>query len=245
VGWEGADWVGRDWISMCKTTNNSDSSNIVRGKRQTNRKRRIREALETTFNGRAVLLDELRWTVMGPQFVSNIDDAARRSLMNSFARTVREQLPDYVIEKLRIARRTAVGIVARAAVYRMKDVDALRRFLTCTDACVLCRYKTNIDADEPHYEPLSRYVVARYHAATFRFFNRRPSKLTYEEVENTPGTYIPATQKLSLVVPRGKSAEMLSVAAVPWKLFGYDDLNDWHEVDGNDPLLLVHRDRRQ
>jgi hypothetical protein len=53
----------------------------------------------------------------------------------------------------------------------------------------------------------------------------------------------PATQTLTLIVPQGTIPDLASIAAVPWKLFGYDDLSDWKEVSGTDPLETVRRNR--
>lgn len=125
----------------------------------------------------------------------------------------------------------------------MRDVAALRRFLNAENPCILCRYKTNLDVDEPRYKPWSRFVVPQHHAATFRFFESRPSKVTYEQLESVPGTFIPATHKLTLIVLRGIIPDLASIARVPWKLFGYEDLNDWNEVKVTDPLERVQRNR--
>jgi hypothetical protein len=117
--------------------------------------------------------------------------------------------------------------------------------LIAETSCILCRYKTNLDVVEPRYEPWSRYVVPQHHAATFRFFESRPAAVTYEQLEGVPGTFIPATQKLTLIVPRGMSPDLEAIAEVPWELFGYDDLRVWSEVKGTDPLERVQRNRYQ
>src|SRR5262249_29507723 len=218
------------------------NNRVLRG-RETVRKRVLREALESIYRGQAVLLDELRWNTIGQQIAERADENARRSLLNSFARTVREQLTEHVIQKVPLSAKTPVGLVARAAVYRMRDAAALGRFLIAEDSCILCRYKTNLEVDEPRYAPWSRYVVPQHHAATFRFFESRPTKITYDELEQVPGTFIPATQKLTLIVPRGITPDFAAIATVPWKLFGYDELHDWYEVSGTDPLEKVHRNR--
>ncbi len=125
----------------------------------------------------------------------------------------------------------------------MKDIVALQRFLIADEPCILCRYKTNFDVEEPRYEPWSRYVVPQHHAATFRFFESRPAAVIYEQLEEVPGTFIPATQELTLITPRGMSPDLAAIADVPWKLFGYDDLSDWREVEGVDPLERVQRNQ--
>jgi len=218
------------------------SNRVVRG-RDTDRKRALREALESIYRGHAVLFDELRWHTIGRQIAERTDENGRRSLLNSFARTVREQLTDHVVRKVPLSAKTPVGLVARAAVYRIRDAAALGRFLAAECSCILCRYRTNYEVEEPRYAPWSRYVVPQYHAATFRFFECRPPALTYGKLEQVPGTFIPATQKLTLIVPRAMTPDLASIATVPWKLFGYDDLHDWYEVSGTDPLEKVHRNR--
>src|SRR5262245_44261708 len=113
--------------------------------RRTWRKQRIEKLLATTFAGEAILLDELRWAVMPAAIEAERCDggAVTRSWMNSFARTIREQFPDCTIQKIPINERTPVGIVVRAAVYRLADPATLRRFLGSLDACILCRFRTD------------------------------------------------------------------------------------------------------
>jgi hypothetical protein len=124
----------------------------------------------------------------------------------------------------------------------MKNVDILPRFLKSPEACILCRYQTNCDVDEPSWT--SRYVIPQHHAATFRFFEYRPEmEISYDLLRLRPGTFIPATHMLTLIVPRGTNADLASAAQVPWKLFGYEDLRDWFPCSETDPLESVHRNR--
>lgn len=221
------------------------SEDITQRGRETKRKRMLREVLSTAYEGQVVLLDELRWRIFESQRGDSdpTGTAITRSWLNSFARTVREQLPSgYRIEKVPIGQGTPVGLVARAAVYRLKDVSALRAFLQAKSACILCRWKTNLEVAEPRYR--QRYVTPHHHVATFRFFQKRPSKVTYGSLEATPGTLIPTTQKLTLIVPRGMQINSQSGVTVPWKLFRYDELSEWHEVAAGDPLSDVQRDRQ-
>ena len=219
------------------------AANSIRRGRDTERKRHIREELDATYRGCAVLLDELRWHVLGPKLSNDLDDNARRSLLNSFARTVRQQLTQHSVKKISLSPETPIGLVARTAVYRMRNDVFLRRFLNSVEPCILCRYKTNFDVDSPRFKPRSRYVQPHHHAATFRFFVSRPSDVSYDELETAPGTFIPATQKLTLVLPDETPLDIPLIANVPWKLFRYDDLSDWKELHGTDPLETAKRNR--
>jgi hypothetical protein len=211
-------------------------------RRLTARKALIEKALADEYSGGPTILEELRWKVLvqqyGHSFVQMTD-----AKQKSFARTIREHLPGYAIQKTPITCDTPLGLVARAALYRLKSLDKLRRFIHGEDPSILCRYQTNMDVDEPRYWR-SRYATPNYHVATFRFFAKRPAGPSYEDIKLIPGTLIPATQKLSLIVPPGMNVEMRAVAAVPWKLFGYEKLSDWHEVDATDRLGAVERNRR-
>jgi hypothetical protein len=213
--------------------------------RETCRKRVIRELLGSSFAGRAVLLDELRWAVFSAQRPDDDKSGSSitRSWLNSFARTIREQLPaEFRIEKIEINEATLVGVLARAALHRLKNVSWLRHFLKATEPTILCRYKTNMDIEEPRYR--SRYVTPQYHVATFRFFEQRPKSLSYEALNGIPGTLIPATQKLTVIVPRAMEVDLPQVAVVPWRLYGYHDLYDWYEVSATDRLDAVQRNRQ-
>jgi len=200
-------------------------------RRNTARKRRIRELVETRYAGTAVLLDELRWAVFDAESRDkpSANETITRSWMNSFARTIREQFPEFAIKKIPIDSWTPVGLVSRTALYRLKNIRALREFLSSAESCILCRYKTDIEAEEVRYR--RRYVIPQYHAATFRFFKQRPANVTYEEIERIPGTFIPKTHKMTLIVPSGAEQDPRLLSKVPWKLFGHTDLHCWHELD--------------
>ena len=207
--------------------------------RETTRKRLLREVLELRAE-EGILLDEARWQVVGEKLTECQDSNERRSLLNSFSRTVREQLPpQFEVRKISISQETPVGLVARAAVYRQKDVSAIRGFLASRDACILCRYQTNLKASERHYH--ARYKTPHFHAATFRFFQRQLTEDTYCRLQEQPGTFIPTTQELTIIVARGSDAKLLEVANVSWKLLGDGGLDTWFDVDGSAPLLSVLR----
>ncbi len=216
---------------------------IERATRNTRRKECIRHLLNSTYAGRPVILDELRWAVLGIEIDAGhyAGMTVTRSWLNSFARTIREQFSDYTIHKIPINGDTPVGLVARAAVYRLPRLTELRQFLAGDDSCILCRYKTDLDIYEPRYK--MRYVTPQYHVATFRFFDRPPERVSYGEIGQVPGTLIPATQKVSVVVPLGVRLGVPSLAAVPWKLFGYHDLDSWYDVHPTSRLDNVHRNR--
>jgi hypothetical protein len=62
-------------------------------RRDTTRKRLIRDALDKDYSERAVLIDELRWKAFSVQLENkpNLPQEISRSFQNSFARTLREQ----------------------------------------------------------------------------------------------------------------------------------------------------------
>lgn len=215
----------------------------MKSRRVTARKAIIEEFLARDYSGGPVLLEELRWIVLreqcGTGFVEMTD-----SKRKSFTRTIRKHTPELTIHKFSIDDKTPVGLVARAAVYRQRSWDQLSQFLNGQDPCILCRFQSNVEVLYPRYRSWNRYVVPQYHAATFRFFSVYPTVLTYEEIQLIPGTFIPATQKLSLVVSPGTKVDLRSVATVPWKLFGYEKLEDWHQVAPTDGLWAVERNRR-
>jgi hypothetical protein len=188
-------------------------------------------------------LDELRWAVLGAEIDAGTYAGSRvtRIYLNSFARTIREQFSDYTIHKFPIDVDTPLGLVARTSVYRLRDLGELRRFLAAEDPCILCRYQTDVDVYEPRFT--RRYVTPRFYAASFRFFDGKPPRLTYEEIEEIPGTRIPTTQKLSIVAPTGAKVDLVSLAEIPWKLFGYFALDDWYRADWRKGLGYVERNR--
>jgi len=235
----------RSGYAVATETTNRRAAAVSMGARNTWRKRQIRELLRSSFARRAVLLDELRWAVFSAQLPEDDNSGPNitRSWLNSFARTIREQLPaEFRIEKIEINKATLVGLVARTALYRLRSVAALRRFLRATEPSILCRYKTDLDVEDPRYQ--LRYVTPQYHVATFRFFEQPPKSMSYDQLNGIPGTLIPATQKLTIVLPRAMEVDLARVAVVPWKLYGYHELNDWYEVSATDRLDAVHRDRQ-
>lgn len=134
--------------------------NHVQRRRETDRRRRLREALESTYRGQAVLLDELRWRVVGEQMAERADENARRSLLNSFARTVREQLTNHLIKKIAISPDTPVGLVARAAVYRMKDIAVTSSRSTqdsvCWRRCEMAEFAASVQSPPAGISPSPR-----------------------------------------------------------------------------------------
>lgn len=148
---------------------------MTTSRRKTARKGLIEEILVRDYSGGPVLLEELRWRVLmqqyGPGFIEMTD-----SKMKSFARTIREHAPELEIARISIDGETPVGLVARAAVYRLRQLDQLRWFLHADDPHILCRYQTKMEVDEPRYWSSNRYVTPYYHVAAFRFFATRPTE---------------------------------------------------------------------
>lgn len=209
--------------------------------RNTARKRHIREALEGDYADRPVLLEELRWAVRlretGQQAIANW--MVTRSWQNSFARTIREQFPTHRVHKIPVNGETPIGIVARAALYRLKHASDLYAFLQGATPCILGCWVTNIQPDPPRYR--QRYATPHYYAARFRCFPTFPEEPSNLMIKNAPDVSIPGTHKLSLVVPPGTRVDLRPLANISWRLFGYRRANDWFEVRPADSLSKVER----
>jgi hypothetical protein len=210
--------------------------------RTTARKALIDQILREQYSGGPVLLEELRWKVLaqqyGPAFVEMTD-----AKQKSFARTIRDYFPIGRIRRIRIDANLPLGLIARAAVFRLKRRNELDAFLDGESPSILCRYRTNREVDEPRYHSGNRYVIPQYHAVTFRFFPKFPETASYDAVLCAPGTFIPATQKLLLITLPGSSPNTKSAAQVPWQLFGYQRLDQWYGVAPMDGLSSVTRNR--
>src|SRR5262245_19699715 len=111
--------------------------------RKTRRKELIERILEQEFPNQLVLLEELRWRVLieehkeKSQALWSMDE----SHMESFARTIRNHMAGLKIHKIHLnPRRIQAGIVARAAVFRIRERTTLEQFLTEENAwmCLNC-----------------------------------------------------------------------------------------------------------
>jgi hypothetical protein len=115
-------------------------------RRTTERKRIIDRLLSHHFTGRMALLEELRWMTFIEEQGSDVQSLLMsRSYMNSFSRTMREQIYGYNIYKLYRPDRIQSGIAARAAIYRLRDYKTLKDFLDGKASCILCETSKSWD----------------------------------------------------------------------------------------------------
>ncbi|MEX2317621.1 MAG: hypothetical protein WD669_10755 [Pirellulales bacterium] len=95
--------------------------------RTTVRKALIEKTLCDEFSGGPVLLEELRWRVFTKQLepgFTELTDAKRKS----FARTIREHMPQLQIQRFRV-RELASGLITRAALYRIQSRAIIQHFI--------------------------------------------------------------------------------------------------------------------
>lgn len=175
--------------------------------RETVRKYLIRSVLEEAG---PLLLEELRWRVLrreAEQRGARLQ-VLERSHLQSFARTAREH---FQIEKLPITDRTVVGLVARAALYRVREQARLDAFLGSAQPTVVCQYRKNFPVDEPRYT--RRYVTPQHHMLLFDFSSSDKAAVAFR-------IRIPATHELTLVSRPGDARSIRRLAAVRWRLLG-------------------------
>lgn len=112
-------------------------------RRTSKRIRIIEQAIEEKFGGGPVLLEELRWhsALTEHRDKGLAFDLMTRSLRNSYARTIRDHIPALRIQKLPRPDALNVGIVTRAAVYRLASWNSILRFFNGKDATVFVKYQ--------------------------------------------------------------------------------------------------------
>ncbi len=119
-----------------------------RPRRTTHRKLLIRGVLDVLGHGRPMLLEELRWHVYRAELRSRGKAAERmsRSYRESFNRTVR--LMDQEERSIHLTRLAApmdqsMGLIVRAAVYRIQDANILRHLFNCGNLAVHVGWETS------------------------------------------------------------------------------------------------------
>jgi hypothetical protein len=137
------------------------------GRRDTLRKKIIRSVLADRG---AVILDELRWIVL-PREARAAGKKVERitvAAMNSFARTVREYMPDLCLHEIGLgdSSQCPASLIAATAVYRLRDAAKLNAFLHGQSPTVECREVTDLPVHEfgetPRYER-SGFATPQYH----------------------------------------------------------------------------------
>jgi hypothetical protein len=111
------------------------------GLRNTLRKGIITEVWAEVFGEGPVLLDELRWAVFSKELRERgaSSDEMPRAYKVSFVRTIRNHMPGRVLHSLPRPDRLPTGLVARAAVYRIRRSPDLVRFTRSPDAYICFR----------------------------------------------------------------------------------------------------------
>lgn len=207
--------------------------------RSTPRKKLIETVLRERFRGRAVILEELRWSVYPDEMASKGHPIGEmsESYRKCFNRTVRAYSIDFGVQNLRIDGSTPLGMLARAAVYRLKTTDQLAAFRGSPDPCIVCRWQASMIANRPRYRS---YATPHFHAAQFWLFERRPEETSYEVLDAAPWkVLIPTTCRLAIVTRRRAELDLLDVCECPWMLLGYYGPKEWGEVDATDPLGCI------
>lgn len=109
--------------------------------RETLRKRIIRSVLEERP---AILLDELRWTVLSRETGRKLKTITV-SQATSLARIVREHMPELHFWDIPIGDGSQCGasLIAATAVFRVREKARLDAFLSGPSPMVVCRYVTD------------------------------------------------------------------------------------------------------
>lgn len=112
--------------------------------RNTLRKRILHRVYVDVFDGKPALIDEMRWRVLSEEFVTTGRDLQEMGIghLKSFCRTLRSHSPQFAIHRIGSPHRIPSGILARAAVYRLKTRGILAEFLESPSPTVCFRLNT-------------------------------------------------------------------------------------------------------
>ncbi len=184
-----------------------------RCRRQTIRKRLIREVLAREFSSAPVLLEELRWRVLllEGQTRGEPFEVMKPTHLKSFARTIRVHMPDLIIDKLPQPDRVPVGIIARAAVFRTAKRVDLQRILDSRTTCIFLRYRRTLAASARTWVTVVCDIYAKF-----------PPR-----AETGPGSrhllavrVFPATAPISVVCSKPLTAQAVTaLAGIRWPLY--------------------------
>lgn len=132
--------------------------------RTTLRKHLITEIIASEYLGKPVLLEELRCKVYLRELAHHQQDTKQltSSYMKSFARTVRDHMPELFVYKLRRPTRIPIGIIARAAFFRCQDMTTLTMLTEAPSLYCYIQFKpASVQDAKPDPPPYIRpYVVA-------------------------------------------------------------------------------------
>lgn len=133
--------------------------------RNSSRKQIIERLFATSSLCFPVLLDEVlsAWLLLEGQLQDRPPRKATRSIQVSFARTIRDHMPSIHLAKSARVDRLHLGIVSRAAVFRIKDHAERGRFLESSTSCMLVSVRTSADTQSGRprllCEPCERFPL--------------------------------------------------------------------------------------
>ena len=186
-------------------------------RRNTKRKDIIRRLLSQRFEEQTDLLDELLWTTFVEEKMSKNEDSSllHRSYRISFLRTLRDHIPELIVHK-RAPLHTPIGIIARAAVFRIKHRRLVERFLSARDTCIVMnRGVVDIRDSTGLYKSIWGYFIR------CRFYKGRP----YAPSDSRYGSNYLARVCLPLTVPIsivcqtiGDDIDFVRLEGCPWSI---------------------------
>lgn len=233
---------------MHELAREKDSEMVEGHLRETLRKRLVMKFLEgeieeTSFirekKSRAPwLLEELRWEVLAwerSRKQLDTEEPMHPSYKKSFARTIREHMPDVIIHKLQRPDEIHSGIVTRAALFRLEEQDDIEEFLRREKKVVIGTYVP--DAGPNH----SRRPVVKCDFHVFRLHHELYEHEHLKEVlqalqtledrgyrwqllaglaKDPKRVMLPVSQPLTLVALSPVTSEdLVKIADVPWPIY--------------------------
>jgi hypothetical protein len=196
--------------------------------RKTHRKALIEKVIAEQFANKPVLLEELRWQVLLQEYDAKgvPFDEMTVSNMKSFARTIREHMPSVGIHKLRRPDLLPVGILARAAVFRIRRQALLREVLNSKGLCVYCSI---------HQEKVTN---RRALVGCFLCVDGQDRKYS------SASAFFPTTVPLTIVGPLPSVSDLFVLAslAVNWNMFRvHDKYGSMKSVSHEQPTRIPSR----
>jgi hypothetical protein len=183
-------------------------------RRTTARKALIERVLAEEYAGGPVLLEELRWKALikqyGPTFVEMTDARCK-----SFARTVREHLPTLIRLSVPIGV-AAAGMIARAALYRVRSRAVIDRFLRSEEQIVFVN--VGFPDHELQGEQFQRVTVGCFFSDRRLEGKRWRGKLNENALARI---IIPKSHCLTVIQTAivDDDCSLEPIASVPWKIF--------------------------
>ena len=177
------------------------------------RKTYRKELIERMLTDKPILLEELRWRVLIEEYKEKgtTFNQMGESHLESFARTVRNHMPGLRIYKLPRPDHIQPGIVARAAVYRIREREKLDSFLRAEQGWICWNYA---DRQESGRVTVGCFLLAEKPGYLDSEVNIRRQRglISY--------SLFPVTAPLSLVARRAPLTQDLNeLASIPWPLY--------------------------